>query len=88
MVMKRIYVKPVTESFKVIAEKQFCASIKRFARFGNPFWDDYGNESWVNEKWDGRTFTQYPFESVVIDDDNGRLDSRSKGGLWADDDDI
>ncbi|MBR1463547.1 MAG: hypothetical protein IJ604_09280 [Prevotella sp.] len=86
--MKNIYVKPVTEVFVLKIEKHFCASYKlnRYSRFGNPHWDDYGNESWVNEGWEGRRFTDYPFDSVPIDDDYGNLDSRGKGSLWDDDD--
>ncbi|MBR1400119.1 MAG: hypothetical protein IJ562_00840 [Prevotella sp.] len=84
--MSKKYAKPVTEVFTLVVESKFCAVSKRFSRFGNPFWKDYGNESWVNEKWTGRKFDDYPFESITIDDDNGGFDSRGKSSLWDDDD--
>lgn len=89
--MKNQYIRPITEKFSVQVEKSLLGTsqvktLNRYTRWGNPFWDDYGNESWVNEgHTPPKTFTNYPFESIIIDDNNGTLDSRSKGGLWADD---
>lgn len=81
----KTYMKPITEIINCVSTITPLASTSmqlkgyRYFRWGNGK-DPYGNESWVNEGYN-------PTNIVLGGDNEGTIDSRSKGGLWADDED-
>ena len=96
--MKKIYEKPQTECFSVeVTSHQLDASghYKPYVRFGLAEEDGYnwykgtkffGNDSWINEGYaPGNPATPGGDGVLSITDDEGNLNSRVKGGLWADD---
>lgn len=96
--MKKIYEKPQTECFSVeVSSHLLNASghYKPYVRFGLAEEDGYnwykgtkffGNDSWINEGYaPGNPATPGGDGVLSITDDDGNLNSRVKGGLWADD---
>ena len=95
--MKKIYAKPVTECYSVKLSTSMLKSsqYKTYVRFGLPSDDPYnyykgttffGNDGWVNEGYAPGTPATPGDDGVLsITDDDGNLNSRVKGGLWADD---
>ena len=81
--MKNIYLKPVTEVFSIELTSFVCESkvykLSRYAEWGDV--GTYAPEVWVNE---GHT-PNISWPAVLIEEP-GDLPSRSKGGLWTDDD--
>lgn len=96
--MKKIYAKPVTECCYVKVSTAMLAGsgYRTYVRFGLSSEDDYnyykgrdglffGNDSWINEGYTGFPATPGLDDVLIVGDDNGNMNSRSKGGLWADD---
>ncbi|MBR1402325.1 MAG: hypothetical protein IJ562_12240 [Prevotella sp.] len=85
--MKKIYEKPELEFTPVVLEHMIAATVQTqsFTRWGSErAIDDHGNPNWVNQGWGDDDYD--PTKGIVrIDDDNGVTSSRSKGGLWDDD---
>ena len=95
--MKKIYAKPVTECYSVKVSTAMLAGsgFKTYVRFGLSSEDGYnyykgstffGNDSWINEGYTGVPATPGLDDVLIVGDDNGNMNSRSKGGLWTDDD--
>ncbi len=96
--MKKIYAKPVTECYSVKLSTSMLkgSQYKTYVRFGLSSDDPYnfykgktffGNDGWINEGYGGTPALPGGDNVIIVGDDNGNLNSRSKGGLWADDDD-
>ncbi len=85
--MKNVYIAPVTETTKIEISSFVCASpVYRLSRYAE--WGDegtYAPSEWVNEKKPTESLPGYPKVTVIMDDPDD-LPSRSKGGLWTDDD--
>ena len=80
--MKKIYEKPQTECFSVeVSSHLLNASghYKPYVRFGLAEEDGY---NWYKGT---KFFGPGGDDVLIVGDDNGNLNSRSKGGLWADD---
>jgi len=75
--MKKNYIQPeITTSLRYEMEKPLCGSLIRSEQHGNFVTTDYSNGLWFNEGHNDRSSAT----SVIgIENDNGVLDSQTKG---------
>lgn len=82
--MKKTYIIPNVGITLMETQKMFCQSPDGLkgasSRFGNAT-GNYGNPDWVNEGHTSST-SQDGVEAIEIGENEGTVDSRSKGMIW------
>ena len=74
--MKKNYIQPeIIATLRYEMEKPLCESLKRSSQFGVHGGNDYANADWFNQGYEQSSVDS----KVSIENDNGFLDSQSKG---------